>query len=457
MTRPLYVGALGLLLVSAALILSFCMVRQDSDPGTGNRPVASPPLAPQPAPQPAAPAVASSAPQPTPTPSTAAAPPAPAPVAPPAPAPVPPIAAAPPVAQPTFDVVRVNPRGDAVIAGRSPPGAEVTVLDGNRVIGVVTSDSRGEWVLLPSDSLQPGSRELSLSVRVGGGAPQRSDQVVVLVVPERDRDIAGTPATQPTTPLALLVPRDQPGPTTVLQAPAAPVVAEPTPAPAPPPAPAPVAPPAPVAQVAPVPPPPPAPTVVAPPASPPVAAPAVAPTPAPAPAVAAAPVPPPPAAATPGLPPRLPAAPVIVAVVDYTPEGAVQISGTGQSTQRLQLYLDNQPLAVGQVDGQGSWRVSPETRVAPGLYRLRVDQLDDFGRVTARAELPFQRADVTPELLASQDLVIVQPGNSLWRIARRTYGRGIQFTQIYNANRDQIRDPNLIYPGQVFFVPALRN
>jgi nucleoid-associated protein YgaU len=47
----------------------------------------------------------------------------------------------------------------------------------------------------------------------------------------------------------------------------------------------------------------------------------------------------------------------------------------------------------------------------------------------------------------------VQPGNSLWRIARRTYGAGMRFTLLYEANKDQIRDPDLIYPGQLFVVP----
>jgi nucleoid-associated protein YgaU len=46
------------------------------------------------------------------------------------------------------------------------------------------------------------------------------------------------------------------------------------------------------------------------------------------------------------------------------------------------------------------------------------------------------------------------PGNSLWRLARRSYGRGIRYVEIYQANRSQIRDPNLIYPGQVLAVPA---
>ena len=58
---------------------------------------------------------------------------------------------------------------------------------------------------------------------------------------------------------------------------------------------------------------------------------------------------------------------------------------------------------------------------------------------------------------APVDTVIVQPGNSLWRIARRTYGQGLQYTVIYEANKDRIGDPNLIYPGQIFTVPKSKS
>ena len=50
-------------------------------------------------------------------------------------------------------------------------------------------------------------------------------------------------------------------------------------------------------------------------------------------------------------------------------------------------------------------------------------------------------------------VAFVQPGNSLWRLARQTYGSGLRYTEIYEANKDQIRDPDLIYPGQVFVLP----
>jgi nucleoid-associated protein YgaU len=49
----------------------------------------------------------------------------------------------------------------------------------------------------------------------------------------------------------------------------------------------------------------------------------------------------------------------------------------------------------------------------------------------------------------------VQPGNNLWRLARAIYGRGTQFTVIYEANREQIRNPHRIFPGQVFAVPGV--
>ena len=58
--------------------------------------------------------------------------------------------------RPSFDVVRVNPEGDAVIAGRAAPNAEVTVTDGKTEIGKVKADKRGEWVLIPSKSLPSG-------------------------------------------------------------------------------------------------------------------------------------------------------------------------------------------------------------------------------------------------------------------------------------------------------------
>ena len=70
----------------------------------------------------------------------------------------------------------------------------------------------------------------------------------------------------------------------------------------------------------------------------------------------------------------------------------------------------------------------------------------------SRELAPEERAVVT----AHRDgRVIIQPGNNLWRIARVIYGRGIQYSVIYQANKDQIRDPHKIYPGQIFTTPGV--
>jgi nucleoid-associated protein YgaU len=86
---------------------------------------------------------------------------------------------------------------------------------------------------------------------------------------------------------------------------------------------------------------------------------------------------------------------------------------------------------------------------------LRVDELGAGGRVVRRAETPLQRAPIELGTLAGERTV-VQPGNNLWQIARRSYGKGTQYSVIYDANRMQIRDPDLIYPGQIFVIPPDR-
>ncbi len=54
---------------------------------------------------------------------------------------------------------------------------------------------------------------------------------------------------------------------------------------------------------------------------------------------------------------------------------------------------------------------------------------------------------------ACSDTYVVVKGDSLWKIAKKFYGSGSQNTRIYNANKDKIKNPNLIYPGQVLVIP----
>ena len=69
------------------------------------------------------------------------------------------------------------------------------------------------------------------------------------------------------------------------------------------------------------------------------------------------------------------------------------------------------------------------------------------------AQVPAEQS-AAPELAsAAPTQVIIQPGNNLWKLSRQIYGKGIMYTVIYEANKDQIRRPELIYPGQIFLTP----
>lgn len=166
-----------------------------------------------------------------------------------------------------------------------------------------------------------------------------------------------------------------------------------------------------------------------------------------------------------GPPPAVEGVPVDSVALDliaYDPEGEVSLAGRAGDDGFVRIYLDNAAVAATTVM-DGRWDVAlPE--VAPGIYTLRVDQMDAGGEVTSRIESPFLR-ESTVSLAAAMEagaqesagiaVRTVQPGNSLWRIARERYGRGILYVQVFEANRDRIRDPNLIYPGQVFLLPQI--
>lgn len=276
-------------------------------------------------------------------------------------------------ARPSFDVVRVNPRGDAVIAGRAQPNSDVTVRDGGTEVGKAKADARGEWVVVPKEPLAAGSRELTLSSTSRAGEVAQSRKNVVIVVPDRKKK-------SPAGALAVLVPREGKGESVVVQKPSQSV------------------------------------------------------------------------AHGAGSPGSAAVRKLSIDAVDYDESGNVTISGTATAGDRLHIYIENKYSGAGTADSQGRWRLVPGGALTPGLHTLRVDHVDQAGKVLDRAETQFTRAKPA-DPSSRKTVVFVEPGNSLWRIARRVYGSGVQYTVIFDANREQIRNPNLIYPGQVFFVP----
>jgi nucleoid-associated protein YgaU len=285
-----------------------------------------------------------------------------------------------PVAQPSrpvppsFDIVKVAPSGTAVIAGRAEPGSKVTVRDGDKVIGEVTADGRGEWVLVPTQPLGPGDRLLSLeAANPQNGATVKSDETVALSVTPT------APGGSVETALAVVLPSDSTGAARVLQRPV---------------------------------------------------------STAPAPAEA-------PAAEKPAV--------LSVDAVEYDEHGRIALSGHAAPGAKVEIYLGNEVVTTATADAAGGWAATSSRVITSEHVELRLDQLAADGHVVQRVALPLARAAAV-QFAAGQNYV-VQPGNSLWQIARRTYGNGVRYVIIYSANLGQIRDPERIYPGQVFKLP----
>ena len=237
---------------------------------------------------------------------------------------------------------------------------------------------------------------------------------------------------------------------------------------------------------------------------------------------------------------------VTIDTISYSSNGDVILGGRGQAGNFVRIYLDNQSIATSEIAMDGYWAVELSD-IEPGIYTLRIDELNPAGDVVSRAETPFKReaAEELAELMAveteaeeprfkvpSESAVVakaedeeaqpdlqvetetapekplaqavtqvevnvqpevaaldgqfeqssnggsavvedlpaetapalrvpskkfrvrtVQPGSTLWAIAKESYGAGIEYFKVFEANKERIRDPDLIYPGQVFEIP----
>jgi nucleoid-associated protein YgaU len=150
--------------------------------------------------------------------------------------------------------------------------------------------------------------------------------------------------------------------------------------------------------------------------------------------------------------------------ISFGAGGAAQLSGRGSPGGFVRVYLDDASVALAPVGPDGSWQVEIAD-LSSGI--LRLDEVDAAGQVVARVETAFERpagatAAMTPATAEEQPApqvakgvtrVTVERGSTLWAIAREKYGDGVMYVRVFEANRDLIRDPDLIYPGQVFTLP----
>jgi nucleoid-associated protein YgaU len=141
----------------------------------------------------------------------------------------------------------------------------------------------------------------------------------------------------------------------------------------------------------------------------------------------------------------------------------------------LRVYVDD--VLAGEITAMdtGRWLLDTRLPLKPGAHAVRVDHVRPDGSVLARAGVPFDIAEAEIAAVSIEGsgegsvaagtgiagearvgeskTMIIRQGDNLWRIARRLYGQGVRYSTIYAANTDQIGDPDMIFPGQVFVIP----
>lgn len=407
------------------------------------------------------------------------------------------------LAPPVFDVLRVEPDGSVLVAGKAGANARVEVLSGEAVLGKAAAGPEGDFVVVLDEMLKPGDYRLTLRAIAADGEAVLSDGTAIVSIPEAKDGQVLAMVEEPGRPAQLIsvpqveetAPAGEPAEETVAEAqpePAQeeaqadaeeqPAVAEAEPEEAP-------------AEEA--------------------AAPA-----AEAEAEAEVEVAQEAAIEEPAAPQPAPQPGIVhtVSVEAVEIEGdTIFVAGRADPGRTVRVYAGTVLLGDARASEGGRFLVEAKRHLEVGNYVIRADLLGDDGSVVARAGVPFERepgeaiaavapaipaapaapaveepAQAAPDAVVAEDepeaeeetdvaaapaapatepapaedevtapplqrvdgAVIIRRGDSLWRISRRVYGHGIRYSTIYLANQDQIHDPNRIWPGQVFSVPG---
>ncbi|WP_288194203.1 LysM peptidoglycan-binding domain-containing protein [uncultured Phyllobacterium sp.] len=322
---------------------------------------------------------------------------------------------------PTFDVLRVDPKGTIVLAGKAANNAKVDLLARGDILGTTKASPNGDFVIVLDDPLKPGDYQLVLRSTAPDGSAMTSLETAIVSIPE----------TKSGQVLALVEQSGQPSRLiTVPEAPAGQAASN-------------------------------------------------------QPAAAAAP--------TGDKPAKQPAAKARIVVEAVEIEGSkLFIAGIADAGYTVKVYANDNLIGSTKTGADGHFLVQTTRDLPVGDYIIRADMVEKDGvTVIARAAVPFKReagqrvsavapsatpapaataqasteaapaagseqasgADTAKPLRNVDGSVIIRRGDNLWTISRRTYGAGVRYTTIYLANKEQIQNPNRIFPGQVFSLP----
>jgi nucleoid-associated protein YgaU len=300
--------------------------------------------------------------------------------------------------EPAFDIVNVDPSGEAVIAGRAAPNEKVELRDAGKTVAEATADASGQFVIIPP-ALAPGDHSLSLAANADKGSLAISSPVAVSVpAPEAKTGVAaGPPEAKPS--VAAAVPANPNAEPSAL------------------------------------------------------------------------------GMRTLATPAPVSGARVAIQAVEADAPGGLVAKGSAQPNTTLRLYLNQADIAEAKTQSDGRWSLTIKGGMSPGGYVIQADEINPSGAtVVASANTPFDYPDMptapalqvaatpasgepssTPSpadpVIQSVQTKRVATGHTLWALSKSYYGDPTRYPAIVEANRAQIHNPNVIFPGQVFVVP----
>ncbi len=254
----------------------------------------------------------------------------------------------------TFDIVRMSPSGDTIIAGKTQPKIEVQIYDGNEKIGSTFSDEYGDWIWMSDSPLDEGIKKFSLKHVDDNGNEHISDENVIVFLEDGSKNVPKIIRFSNTDNEGLELLSDG----NIIEG-------------------------------------------------------------------------------------------LSLDLVEYSSNKKFILKGRASPGSNVKVFLSGEFVGNITSDEEGYWNFfSDDIKFLE--YNLKLVGMIRNQEIIIKT--PIFNSKIKKNMLITKK-VVVEDGNSLWRIARRILGGGIFYSEIYKNNLEKIKDPDLIFPGQVFNIP----
>lgn len=300
---------------------------------------------------------------------------------------------------PTFDVIRLEPDGSIVVAGKAEPQSKIELITQNgKIIDNANSGQTGDFVIVPQNNIEPGDYVLSLNATNKNGKKINSKQTAVIHVPDKNKNDVLVVVNEEGQPSRIItIPKElekKPEPETEPEEPKPQTQQEEN------------------------------------------------------------------------------EQEIVIAKKTEIRIEAVEIedqqlyiAGQVENGETVRVYINDELIGTENGNEQNRFLIEKPYKLEPGEHTVRADVIDkNNGKVIQRAEVKLvhevenkQNNNNQNTIETGTHLISIKKGDTLWHIAKKTYGTGFRYTTIYNANKDQIVDPDWIYIGQVFKIPENQN